>query len=299
MRIKFLTIALAGVLFASAQEVTITRHEQLLKGVENEVYNPVLSADGQKVLFTQSSYKGLKMYDMEDDATIKVADDWMAGFKPAFSRDGKSVYFMSQTRGDDMRIYREMKSFDFDSRATAIVAEKSRGMRGPVSVDGGLAVVSDNGKMLKAKRKGGLYVYADGAELVVVRDGEEKRLSPVETKYTYLWESLSPDGTKILFYAGAKGAYVCDLDGNVLADLGKYTSPYWMGNDYIVAENATSDGHQYESCQIMLLKADGSFSKALTKPESMSMNPTASADGSRIAYNTIDGRLFVMELTVK
>lgn len=299
MRIKFLTVALACTLLATAQEVSVTRHEQLLKGVESGIFNPVISADGESVLFSGANYNGLKIYDLTDNVVAKIADDSMAGFCPAFSRDGKSVYFISQTRGGDMRVFREMKSYDLDGKTTTVVAEKARGMQRPVSVDGGLAVVSDNGKMLKAKRKGGLYVYADGAELAVVRDGVENRISPVETKYTYLWESLSPDGTKILFYAGAKGAYVCDLEGNLLADLGKYTAPAWMGNDYVVATNATNDGHQYESSQIVLLKADGSMKKELTKPESMSMNPTASADGSRIVYNTIDGRLFVMELSIK
>ena len=48
MRFKYLTAALACCLLATAQEVTITRHEQLLKGVESGIYNPVLSADGQK-----------------------------------------------------------------------------------------------------------------------------------------------------------------------------------------------------------------------------------------------------------
>lgn len=298
MRFKCLTVALACCLLATAQEVTITRHEQLLKGVESGIYNPVLSADGQKVLFTASNYKGLKMYDMQDDVVTRLSDDQMAGFDPVFSRDGKSVYFMSQTR-ENMRVYREMKSASLDGKTTAVVVEKARGMRSPVAIDGGLAVVSDKGRTVVSKQNGGTYVYAQGAELVVVRNGVEKRFSPVETKYTYLWTSLSPDGQKILFYAGAKGAYVCDLDGNLLADLGKYVAPKWMGNDYVVAENATNDGHQYESCQIMLLKADGSFKQALTKSEAMTMNPTASADGKRIVYNTIDGRLFVMELNIK
>ena len=81
--------------------------------------------------------------------------------------------------------------------------------------------------------------------------------------------AASPSGTcaerTALFYAGAKGAYVCDLDGNLIADLGKYTSPAWCGNDYVVAVNATHDGHQYETSQIVLLKVDGSYKKELTK----------------------------------
>ena len=197
-----------------------------------------------------------------------------------------------------MRVYREVKAYNLEARTSIAVTEKARGMQAPVAVDGGFAAVSDNGRKLKADHKGGTYVYARGAQLIVVRNGKEQQLQPVATDHTYMWESLSPDGNKILFYAGGKGAYVCDLEGNVLASLGRYEAPRWAGNDYVVAENATNDGHQYESCQIMLLKADGSFKYALTKPETMTMNPSASANGSRIAYNTIDGRLFVMDIKI-
>ena len=52
MRVKFLTLALAFATLASAQEVTITSHRQILKGTESSAYNPVLSADGQQLLFS-------------------------------------------------------------------------------------------------------------------------------------------------------------------------------------------------------------------------------------------------------
>ena len=298
MRIKLFTAALLCVFLSNAQDVKIVRHEQLLKGIESQCYNPVLSPDGQKVLFTQSDYEGLKVYDIKNDVTKTLATDRMAGFAPAFSKDGKSVYFLSQTR-ENMLVYRSVKSVNLDGSGVQTVSEKSRGMQHPVAVDGGVVTVSDNGRKLKAKSKGGTYVYSAGKELVVMRNGVEKRIAPVPTKYTYIWESLSPDGTKILFYAGAKGAYVCDLDGNLVADLGKYTSPAWCGNDYVVAVNATHDGHQYETSQIVLLKVDGSYKKELTTPVSMSMHPTASEAGDRITYNTIDGRLFLMDLKIK
>ena len=300
MRIKICALAMVCALFASAQEVRVVSQQQLLKDTESNCHNPVLSPDGTKLLFSSSSYAGLRMYDFEDDVVTKIADDQMAGFDPIFSNDGNTVYFLSQTR-EDMRVYRAMKSFDLRSSSVAAVTEKSRGMQNPVSVDGGVAVVSDNGLVLKTKRQGALkpYAYSDGKNIVVVKNGVEKRIQPVETKYTYLWVSMSPDGDKILFYAGAKGAYVCDLEGNVISSLGKYISPVWYGNDYVVAQHSTSDGHQYESSQIVLVKADGSFKKELTTPVSMTMNPTASAVANRIAYNTIDGRLFVMELEIK
>jgi len=298
MRIKLFTAALLCVFLSNAQDVKIVRHEQLLKGVESQCYNPVLSPDGQKVLFTQSDYEGLNVYDIADDVVTPLASDRLAGFSPAFSKDGKSVYFLSQTR-ENMLVYREMKSVNLDGTGMSTVMGKSRGMLHPVAVDGGVVTVSDNGRKLKAKSNGGTYAYSAGKKIVVVKNGIEKKIAPVPTKYTYIWESLSPDGTKILFYAGGKGAYICDLDGNLVAELGKYTSPAWCGNDYVVAVNATHDGHQYETSQIVLLKVDGSYKKELTAPVSMSMHPTASASGDRLTYNTIDGRLFLMDLRIK
>lgn len=298
MRIKLFTAALLCVFLSNAQDVKIVRHEQLLKGIESQCYNPVLSPDGQKVLFTQSDYEGLKVYDIKNDVTKELATDRMAGFFPAFSKDGKSVYFLSQTR-ENMLVYRSMKKVNLDGTGMETVVEKSRGMSYPVVVDGGVAAISDSGRKLKAKSDDGTYVYSNGKEIVVVKNGIEKKIAPVPTKYTYLWVSLSPDGTKILFYVGAKGAYICDLDGAVIAELGKYISPAWCGNDYVVAVNATHDGHQYETSQVVLLKTDGSYKKELTTPVSMSMHPTASTSGDRITYNTIDGRLFLMDLKIK
>lgn len=298
MRIKLFMAALLCVFLSNAQDVRIVRHEQLLKGIESQCYNPVLSPDGQKVLFTQSDYEGLNVYDIADDVVTPLASDQLAGFSPAFSKDGKSVYFLSQTR-ENMLVYREMKSVNLDGTGMSTVMGKSRGMLHPVAVDGGVVTVSDNGRKLKAKSNGGTYAYSAGKKIVVVKNGIEKKIAPVPTKYTYIWESLSPDGTKILFYAGGKGAYICDLDGNLVAELGKYTSPAWCGNDYVVAVNATHDGHQYETSQIVLLKVDGSYKKELTAPVSMSMHPTASASGDRLTYNTIDGRLFLMDLRIK
>ena len=298
MRIKLFMAALLCVFLSNAQDVKIVRHEQLLKGIESQCYNPVLSPDGQKVLFTQSDYEGLNVYDIADDVVTPLASDRLAGFSPVFSKDGKSVYFLSQIR-ENMLVYREMKRVNLDGTEMSTVMEKSRGMLHPVAVDGGVVTVSDNGRKLKAKSNGGTYAYSAGKKIVVVKNGIEKKIAPVPTKYTYIWESLSPDGTKILFYAGGKGAYICDLDGNLVAELGKYTSPAWCGNDYVVAVNATHDGHQYETSQIVLLKVDGSYKKELTAPVSMSMHPTASASGDRLTYNTIDGRLFLMDLRIK
>lgn len=298
MRVKFLTLALAFATLASAQEVTITSHRQILKGTESSAYNPVLSADGQQLLFSGDNYTGLKLYDFNDNVTTKISEADMAGYHPEFSMDGKSVYYMSQTR-ENMRLYRAMNNYSVSSKSTKVIADGMRRMNAPIVLKNGVAVQSERGVEYSGAKGTETFVYAEGSELAVVKNGVEKRFSPVATNYHYLWESLSPNKDKVLFYAGGKGLYVVDLNGKVLADLGKYTEPVWYGNDYIVAQKTTDDGHQFESSKLVLLKADGTFVKDLTKPESMAMNPTASAKAGRIVYNTIDGRMFVMEINIK
>jgi hypothetical protein len=73
----------------------------------------------------------------------------------------------------------------------------------------------------------------------------------------------------------------------------------WFGDNHIVAMNATNDGHNYRSSQIVLMSVDGSQFQELTKPESMTMNPTASFVAGKIVYATIDGRLYQMNLKLK
>jgi hypothetical protein len=47
------------------------------------------------------------------------------------------------------------------------------------------------------------------------------------------------------------------------------------------------------------MTVDGSKIQELTRPESMAMNPTASIAAGKIVYNTIDGRLYQMNITLK
>ena len=89
---------------------------------------------------------------------------------------------------------------------------------------------------------------------------------------------------------------VIDLRGQVVAMLGNYEMPCWYNNDYIVAQHATDDGHQFTSSQLMLLKADGTWSAQLTTPASMTMHPTCG--GGKIVCTTIDGLLYELHINI-
>lgn len=280
MKHILLTLAAACTVTVQAQIAEVTSTERLLGGVESEMYFPVLSSDGSKVLFTSSNYCGLRMYDFNDDVTVKISDESHAGFDAAFTPDGKSVSYVAQSRVNGLNM-RQVKQYGIADRKVSDLTKAERVVKKPLSVTDKVSA------------------RTEGSTLYISRNGQEKAYTPAGECAGYLWASVSPDRTKVMFFAASKGIYVVDLNGNVISTLGNYESPVWYGNNCVVAMNAKHNGYQHISSQIVMMRADGSEFQELTTPESMAMNPTASFEAGKIVYNTIDGRLYRMNITLK
>lgn len=287
-------LALAAMLSSvQAQEVEVTSLTRLLKGVEGPAYYPVLNSAGDRLLFSTEN-GALKLYDFTDNVTTVVTRDMVAGNDACFGGDGK-VYFVTQQTNEDHLIFRTGKAYDASTKAVTTLTEpihgtlkavpstRGGGMRAP-GTDRSWAGITSNG------------AWTEGNRVHVVVNGEERVFSPVDSWAGYLWASFSPDGQRVAFFAAGKGIVVIDLRGQVVAMLGNYEMPSWYNNDYIVAQHATDDGHQFTSSQLMLLKADGTWQAALNTPASMAMHPTCG--GGKIVYTTIDGLLYEMHINI-
>ena len=292
---KILLLLLAGLsLTAAAQHVSVTSKTRLLEGVEGPAYRPVLSPDGSQLLFAAGENGGLKMLDFNSGVVTRVSDTPSAGTDAFWGGDGM-VYYVGQERRSNNLVYRTGYAYNPATAQTEVVLEAQHGAVLPVHATRGAALKGSGKSFAKAINRG-TAVYTAGAELFITRNGVTRSYTPVPSHAGYLWASLSPDGTRVAFYAAARGICVTDLDGNLLAEIGNYEMPCWYDNDYIIAQNATDDGHQFTSSQILILKADGSFKTALTTPTSMAMQPTAAA--GKIVYTTIDGLLYQINISI-
>ena len=288
----FLTLA-AIMLLVMAQEVEVTSLKRLLEGVEGPAYYPVLNGAGDCLLF--SNEKGeLKLHDFTDGVTAVVSRDYVAGNDACFGGDGK-VYFVTQQMDENHLIYRTGNSYDVLTGKSAVVTEPQHGAV--------RAVPATRGGTLRAPAANysssddiGDAAWTEGSRVHIIVNGQERVFAPVDSWAGYLWASLSPDGKRVAFFAAGKGVVVIDLRGQMLAMLGNYEMPCWYNNDYLVAQNAKDDGHQFTSSQIMLLKADGTYQCELTRPTSMAMQPTCG--GGRIVYTTVDGLLYEMKINI-
>ena len=285
-------LLVAMLLPAMAQQVEVTSLKRLLEDREEPAYYPVLNQTGNRLVY-QTDDAGMKVYDLSTDQLITITME-VVGNDVCWGGDGK-VYFVCMSAGDDNLIYRTGCSYDIATEQMTRLTEPQHGAVHAVSATRGAALRAP-GQNYNSSGDIGDAAWTEGSRVHVTVAGEERIFSPVDSWAGYLWASLSPDGKRVAFFAAGKGIVVIDLRGQILAMLGNYEMPSWYNNDYLVAQNAKDDGHQFTSSQIVLLKADGTFMSELTKPESMSMQPTCG--GGKIVFTTIDGLLYQMQINI-
>ena len=100
-----------------------------------------------------------------------------------------------------------------------------------------------------------LRVDNENLELNLYRNGEKVVLKP-HGDVNYIWASLSPNQTMILFNTKF-GTAVCDLNGQEIINVGNINAPVWFGNNYIVGMNDQHDGYYFTSSNIVIASVDG------------------------------------------
>ena len=141
-----------------------------------------------------------------------------------------------------------------------------------------------------------LRVDNENLELNLYRNGEKVVLKP-HGDANYIWASLSPDQTMILFNTKF-GTAVCDLNGNEIINVGNINAPVWYGNDYIVGMNDLHDGYHFTSSNIVIASVDGAERQELTDAMEMGYYPDVDAKSGRIVYHTEMGQIRMMQLNL-
>ena len=141
-----------------------------------------------------------------------------------------------------------------------------------------------------------LRVDNENLELNLYRNGEKHVLKP-HGDVNYIWASLSPDQTKILFNTKF-GTAVCDLNGKEIVNVGNVNAPVWYGNDYIVGMNDQHDGYYFISSNIVIASVDGLERQELTDAKEMGYYPDVDAQSGRIVYHTENGQIRLMQLNL-
>ena len=155
----------------------------------------------------------------------------------------------------------------------------------------------ENADYLAVEEDAVLRVDNENLDLNLYRNGEKVVLKP-HGDANYIWVSLSPDQTMILFNT-KYGTGICDLNGKELINLGQdFDAPVWYGNGYVVGMDDNHDGYRNVESSIMMASVDGSLVKRLTSPEGFGMYPNVDAKSGRIVYNTEMGDIRLIQLNL-
>lgn len=303
MKKPLLCIALAAAAVAGhAQVVEVQSIEQIPVKGELMVDIPQISPDGSFVVVSNHTSSSLDRIDLATSAVTPLTDNGTA-LHLQFSPDGSTVvYRKAETRPDHRRFYTLETSEVAGGYTRTLAAPSRRSTPFSVSASGMLAFKAD-GK-LSVRRIGRITdpvatvapvvgIYHGHLE-VTYPDGTTRYLDP-QGKGSYLWPTLSPDCTKIAYYLSGRGCYVCNVDGSDSRALGYIHAPRWIDNATLVGQQDYDDGSQLISSAIVAADLNGNI-QTLTPADIYGFNPSASADGKKIAFSTVDGKLYVITL---
>ncbi|RLD78069.1 MAG: hypothetical protein DRJ10_10920 [Bacteroidetes bacterium] len=101
-----------------------------------------------------------------------------------------------------------------------------------------------------------------------------------------------------MFNKTGEGTYICELNGKIIANLGRLSAAKWSNNGlWVIGMNDYDDGKQYTSSQIVLCSADGKTRQSLElKNQKIALFPDISADYSKIVFNDEKGKIYILFL---
>ncbi len=298
MKNVFLTLAMCVSFSGMAQVFNVGTVTPVLEQ-DSQNAAVAISPKGDYLLLSTTSNKGLIKLDLATKQTQELSTAPGAGFDVKISEDGENVIFRENTFDKKHLRYTTLNSVNVTTGARANVVSATRNLQG-VQIEGATAKTVNKGKM-KVKSLDGSKVAntlpvlsIDNRQLMITRNGKTTLFSPNGTNTSYLWPSLSPDGTKVLYYVAGNGAWVCDLNGQNKVKVGIMRAPVWYDNETVIGMLDEDDGEFIYASSIVAATLDGRTQELVSR-DNVAMYPLA-ANG-KIAYTTAAGHVYVMEVT--
>ena len=294
---KFLfALALGFSLTAMAQVMNVTSIEKV--NLPEQAAVAAISPQGDYLLLTSATNQGLTKLDLSTHQTQVISTAPSAGHNVMITPDGQTVVYRESSFNEKHLKYSTLKSVNLATGASQTLVKPTRDLQG-YAIDATSAGVVNKGKFskkavgnTKAQNVPVLSIKKD--QLMITVNGKTRNLSPNGSGYSYLWASLSPDGTKVLYYQAAHGAYVCDLDGSNVRKVGKMRAPVWYDDNTIVGMLDLDDGELVYASTIVAATLDGT-TQVLTDDSTIAMYPHA-ANG-KIAFSTPAGEAYIINVT--
>jgi hypothetical protein len=260
-----------------------------------------ISGQGDFLLLTADDNSGLTKLDLSTGKAQNITRAAGAGYDARVSPDGKRVVYRENSFTSGHLRMVSLRSINLGSGQSRELVAPTRNLQG-VGINNQAALPVTRGQVTakgfegKVSDKSGVVLSINNRQLMISRNGKTRNLSPNGKEKSYLWPSLSPDGTKILYYVGAEGAFVCNLDGSNVKPLGMMRAPQWWDDSTVVGMYDQDDGEFVYASRIVATNLKGD-KQSLTPDSLIAMYPKVSAQAGKIAFSTPDGKAYIINVT--
>lgn len=302
MRMKhfvFSALMLGFATVGSAQLLNVGSVEKVTLPTGLQADQAVISPDGKCVVMSTNGDQSLQKVDLITGKATKVTNNGsMLGLE--FTDDSQDIVFRQSSTNNKRLRYTALKAADLATGAETTIVKPTRKLNG-FAVEGRNVMSVENKKFRAANLDGEKAQKAPVAsiyygQLMVTVNGKTTAINPNGKEgRSYLWPSVSPDGTKVLYYLGSNGCYVCDIDGKNPVRLGEIRAPRWIDNSTVVGMRDRDNGYVQTESAIVASNLSG-VQQTLTDPSVIAMYPSVSADGSKIAFSTPSGELYIINI---
>lgn len=291
-----------------AQNVKAGPVEKLTDKSQGVFAYPKVSPEG-KVFFTTDNFKGIYFYDEQSKSIEMLNNESGSGYEFAFSPNGQTVIYRSDNFINN-RKYSSLKEQNILTREIKTIQPEQRNVDTPVSLGDGKVVygIDDNLQILANDRVSKVelskvnetLVQAKMQEIHLYSNGIKRILKPLGDRY-YIWVSLSPDKTKLLFNAAGSGTYISDLNGDIITNLGKAHYANWSPDGNWISYMVDKDnGEVIIASDIYVASVDGKHKYQLTKTDDViEVYPSWSNDGKKIVFATNEGEIFILPIIIE
>ena len=263
-------------LAASAQVLDVLSLHKLPIPANAEMKVAGVSPAGDYVLLTTDINKGLQRYDLASQTMTVLSTEEGAGFNVQVSKDGKEVVFRETSFDRNHLRQNKIVRLNMYNQRQNVVARNQRDLKQMATSDN-LTSVSINDRLI-----------------VLKRNGLTTTLAPNGSHLSYIWPSVSPDGTKLCYYVCGNGCWVSNIDGSNPQYIGhKVQDAKWYDNNTLVAMATYDDGHCITASSIVVYTLDGK-KQVLTNNSMVAMYPYVAKNA--IVFSTIEGETYMLNV---
>jgi Tol biopolymer transport system component len=294
MKFILYPILLIATLFG---QIKITSVEKIPISSNEQWSYPVYSPSGKEIYLTNSLYNGIWQYVIETKLLREITRDPGSGYNFAISSDCRKIaYRRTLIKENSFERKQEIILLDVVSLQSEVFLS-GNDIQTPVFIQNELVVTDLQSKKTIFSEKAlsqTALLGSENSKIIVSINREKKVIDPFENGQ-YLWQSLSPDRSKLVAIEMDRGAFICDLNGKNIVKIGRCDSPKWTrSGQWVIGMNDLDDGHKIVSSEIVAVSADGTKRIQLTDtPESLELYPSCSALSDSFVVCTANGEILV------